>query len=50
VIQMADMQAKLSLGNTDATAKATGLLVVAAVVGLCLLRKLSGSVNLNVGK
>ena len=47
---MADMQSQLSLGAGDATAKATGLLVVGAVVALFLLRKLNGSVSVSVGK
>lgn len=47
---MADSQAQLTLGAGDATAKATGLLVVGAVVALFLLRRLNGSVSLSVGK
>ena len=41
---MVDSQRQLTIGVGDATAKATGLLVVGAVVALFLLRRLSGSV------
>lgn len=41
---MADMQSQLSLSFGDSTVKATGLIVIAAVAGLVLLRRLSGSV------
>jgi len=47
---MVDSQRQLTLGAGDTTAKTTGLLVVGAVVALFLLRRLSGSVSVNVGK
>lgn len=42
---MADMQSQLSLSFGDSTVKATGLLVVGAVIGLVLLKRFSGSVS-----
>lgn len=47
---MVDSQKQLTLGAGDATARTAGLLVVGAVVGLWLLRRLSGSVSVSVGK
>lgn len=45
---MVDQQERLTLGAGDATAKAVGLLVVGAVVGLWLLRRLSASASVSV--
>jgi hypothetical protein len=47
---MVDSQSQLTLGAGDATARTAGLLVIGAVVALFLLRKLSGSVAVSVGK
>lgn len=40
-----DSQAALKTANAEPTAKTAGMLVIAAVVGLVLLRKLSVSVS-----
>lgn len=46
---MADMQERLSLSNSDSTARMTGVIVIGAVVALFFLRRLTGSVSGSIG-
>lgn len=44
---MVDQQKQLTLGSGDATARTAGLMVIGAVVGLFLLKRLNGSLSIS---